>query len=304
MPRIPTVSIAIPAYNEAANIGYLLSDLLSQRQVGFKIKEIIIASDGSTDDTVSILRRIPHKRIRVINGKKRLGRSLRQNQLFQIATGDALVLLDADIRIPDQLMLTKLVSQIFSGRCDLVSGRAVEFPPQNFFEKILYVSLQYKTLVFENYQKGHNVYTCRGPVRAFSKRLYSQIVFPGFVGEDMFSYLYCIKHGYRYRYWPQAQAFYKLPASISDHQKQSLRFFHSFSLLRSHFSREFIAQQTSWPIWELFYYGLTTFFHHPLLASLYLLLTFLMIAKSKIEPLPRSDKWSQVKSSKFLLGLI
>jgi len=55
MKKLITVSIGIPAYNEEANIGKLLSSLIKQKEAGFIIKEIIVVSDQSTDKTDEIV---------------------------------------------------------------------------------------------------------------------------------------------------------------------------------------------------------------------------------------------------------
>ena len=54
----PTLSIGIPAFNEEANIYFLLKDLLSQKMDQFNLERIIVNSDGSTDDTIEQVKRI------------------------------------------------------------------------------------------------------------------------------------------------------------------------------------------------------------------------------------------------------
>ena len=51
MVKKQTVTIGIPAYNEEQNIGVLLSKLLAQKQIHYKLKEILIYLDGSIDHT-------------------------------------------------------------------------------------------------------------------------------------------------------------------------------------------------------------------------------------------------------------
>ena len=47
-----SITIGIPAYNEEANIKYLLKLLLNQKIKNAAIHEVIVVSDGSTDGTV------------------------------------------------------------------------------------------------------------------------------------------------------------------------------------------------------------------------------------------------------------
>jgi cellulose synthase/poly-beta-1,6-N-acetylglucosamine synthase-like glycosyltransferase len=50
------VSIVVPAYNEAANIGRLLTALLDQETKVARIVEIVVVASGCTDDTADVAR--------------------------------------------------------------------------------------------------------------------------------------------------------------------------------------------------------------------------------------------------------
>ncbi len=51
MKKITTISIGIPAFNEAVTIKRLLRSVLAQKEKGFVLREIIVLCDGSTDGT-------------------------------------------------------------------------------------------------------------------------------------------------------------------------------------------------------------------------------------------------------------
>lgn len=51
MNKYPSISIAIPAYNEEENIQWIVKDTLKELPLYFKDYEIIIVDDGSTDKT-------------------------------------------------------------------------------------------------------------------------------------------------------------------------------------------------------------------------------------------------------------
>ena len=52
MNTIPTVTIALSAYNEAENIGRFLQSVLEQKENGFILEKILVISDGSDDSTI------------------------------------------------------------------------------------------------------------------------------------------------------------------------------------------------------------------------------------------------------------
>lgn len=88
----PLISVVIPTYNEAATIGAAVGqfDALSGRW------EIIVADSGSPDRTVEIARETG--RARVVSGPP--GRGAGMNAGAERASGDVLLFLHADTRLP------------------------------------------------------------------------------------------------------------------------------------------------------------------------------------------------------------
>jgi glycosyltransferase involved in cell wall biosynthesis len=84
----PTVSVVIPAKNEAGNLPQVFASLPIGRY------ELILVDGNSTDDTVGVTRRL-RPDIAVI-GQTRKGKGNALACGFAIATGDFIVMLDAD----------------------------------------------------------------------------------------------------------------------------------------------------------------------------------------------------------------
>jgi len=84
----PLISVVIPALNEAANLPYVLP------QVPASVHEVILVDGHSTDATVQTARNLrPDVRIVFQSGRGK-GDALRAG--FEAATGDVIVMLDAD----------------------------------------------------------------------------------------------------------------------------------------------------------------------------------------------------------------
>jgi len=119
----PKVSILIPARNEEAVIGKLLSSIQKLEYPDF---EVIICNDHSSDNTEEILNWVAgeDERIHWFLGEKLhdnwLGKNLACHQLAQKASGKYLIFLDADVELsPDAI--TKAVSFFQKKQLSLLS---------------------------------------------------------------------------------------------------------------------------------------------------------------------------------------
>ncbi len=114
-----TVSIVIPAFNEAKTVEVLLRRV---RAVPLH-KEVIVVDDGSTDGTRDILRRMEEiglvDRLCLHEHNRGKGAALRTG--FQHATGDVVVVQDADLEY-DPNDIPDLLGPILEGKADAVFG--------------------------------------------------------------------------------------------------------------------------------------------------------------------------------------
>jgi rSAM/selenodomain-associated transferase 2 len=86
-----TVSVVVPVLNEAGRIEPLLGDMAS---IGFH--EIIVVDGGSSDGTAALVERIPAVRLLSASG----GRGVSLDAGLRAATGDVVLFLHADTRLP------------------------------------------------------------------------------------------------------------------------------------------------------------------------------------------------------------
>ncbi len=243
----PTLTVGIPAFNEEANIGGLLRSLLDQAEINFRLEKIIVASDGSTDNTLDVVLGFHHDRIVAIASKDRKGPAYRNKQIASIIKSDIYVHLDADIYIEDHLFLARLVDPIVKGQADLTSGTLREWPSETRFEEILRVGSDFKRAVFASYRQGNNIYTCHGPARACSRRVYKELDPGTCVADDAYVYLFCQKRQYPYQFVPDAVVLYRSPRDYWGHRRQSLRFVTSKEHLNAEFGADRVAAAFAYP---------------------------------------------------------
>lgn len=242
-----SVTVGIPAFNEEANIQNIIGCILEQVQDTFNLETIIISSDGSTDQTVKLVKELNNPLITLLDHTIRQGLADNQNSILEKSESEILVLIQADTVIKDPHFIEKIIKPIVENKADLTSCLLTALPPQSYFEKCLYVSMLCKNDIFDKYKDGDNIYTCHGPARAFSKKFYKVIRFPQSVGEDAFTYLFCKYKGFCYQYVKNTEIFYKLPNNFKDHEKQSIRLFHSQTLFTSQFDAKNIHDEYTLP---------------------------------------------------------
>ncbi len=108
MDGLPTVSVIIPAYNEARDLPRCLATLRDQTH---RPAEIIVVDDGSTDATADIARSFAG--VTLLHGDHH-GSGAARNTGAAAATGDVLAFLDADMRFARDF-LAYLVAPIAAG---------------------------------------------------------------------------------------------------------------------------------------------------------------------------------------------
>lgn len=273
--RKVTVTIGIPAYNEEVNIKHLLESLLAQKQESFFLKEIIVISDGSTDKTVKIARSIKSPIIRIIDGKKRLGQSERQNQILSICKGDVLVIIEADTLPASDSTISELIKPFTKEsipNLGMTVGQAIRTPPKNFFERITIHGDEVKKEIFSKWRNGKNLYMSNGhAMRAFSSDFLGQLEWPKDVTEDSYAYLKLCQLGFSIVKQPNAIAYVKNVTNFEDRLEQSTKFISGKKLFIKYFSPEFVDNQFNIPKILIFKHLAKEFFQEPLLTILYLL---------------------------------
>jgi cellulose synthase/poly-beta-1,6-N-acetylglucosamine synthase-like glycosyltransferase len=90
----PSVTVLITAYNEENAIREKLENTLAIEYPREKF-QIIVASDGSTDDTDDIVREFAERGVKLVRKEGRAGKTATQNLAVEHATGDIILFSDA-----------------------------------------------------------------------------------------------------------------------------------------------------------------------------------------------------------------
>ena len=113
------LSVVIPVYNEAATIAALIGRV----QAVDVPKEVIVVDDGSNDGTRQVLKELEgrYDNLRVILQLKNLGKGAALRVGFKQATGDFVLVQDADLEY-DPTDYPVLLKPLIEGKADVVYG--------------------------------------------------------------------------------------------------------------------------------------------------------------------------------------
>lgn len=118
------LSVIVPAYNEERTIELILDELCALEIDGIEL-EILVINDCSTDGTRSVLERYmdknPASSITLIEQEKNMGKGAAIRRGIEEATGDYIVIQDADLEYDPQ-EFRELLAPILRGQADVVYG--------------------------------------------------------------------------------------------------------------------------------------------------------------------------------------
>lgn len=123
----PTISILVPTYNEADVIGLKLSNL-KKLKYPKNLTQIILIDSGSKDNTtgkiLEFLEKNPGFKLKLIEEEERKGKSKGLNFAMERATGEVIVVSDADCFLPPDI-LTKALPHLADPAVGAIVGREV-----------------------------------------------------------------------------------------------------------------------------------------------------------------------------------
>lgn len=113
------LSVVMPVYNEVGTIEEIIARVEALEEIE---KEIIIVDDFSTDGTREKLEQIGRRdHIRVLYHEKNRGKGAALRTAFAVATGEIVIIQDADLETNPQ-EYPKLLQPIIDGHADVVFG--------------------------------------------------------------------------------------------------------------------------------------------------------------------------------------
>ncbi len=224
--RLPRVTFAIPAWNEEKTIVKTLNSLLEVDYPDAK-KEIIVVNDGSTDNTVSVVRAFIKKHPEVILiDKKNGGKASAVNAALDAATGELFGVTDADTTVSSDV-LRHLVPHFSNKNVGAVISRIRVFQPTSFLERMQRFEYVMSTMTRFIMRNFGTLAITHGALSVFNTGILRRV--GGFtqdannITEDFEIALRLKYNGYDVEMEPDAVTFTKVPNSFRSVWVQRLR---------------------------------------------------------------------------------
>jgi glycosyltransferase involved in cell wall biosynthesis len=102
-----TFSVVIPIWNEEIVIPILYERVLHVMENTGESWDLICINDGSTDNSLALLRQLQHEdpRVKIIDFSRNFGHQIAITAGMDFAEGDAVIVMDADLQDPPEVIL-------------------------------------------------------------------------------------------------------------------------------------------------------------------------------------------------------
>ena len=113
------ISVVIPVYNEEKGLEHLFDRLVPVMEGLQRPYEIVLVDDGSTDQSLDILKRRAGGKIRVVELTRNYGQHAAVFAGFESSTGEIIITMDADLQNPPE-EIPRLVRTMEEGNFEVV----------------------------------------------------------------------------------------------------------------------------------------------------------------------------------------
>ena len=210
------ITVGIPAYNEAENIGGLLEAVFAQKlQNGASLCQVLVISDGSTDATPVVVSKWTKQdsRAELYQLPKRSGKPTAVNEIFRLARGDVIVLLDADTMPIGDNFLSEITKPF---ECDskvgISAGIGIPLPPKRLVGRAaVFSSNTRRRLIWPRPYYAFNI------ALAVSAKTVKNLRLPlGIIGDDAYLYFTIKSQGLKTVVSRDAKILYREPQTLHD----------------------------------------------------------------------------------------
>ncbi|MDT7858865.1 MAG: glycosyltransferase [Candidatus Aenigmarchaeota archaeon] len=225
--KLPKVSILVPAYNEEKTIAKTLKSLL-RLNYPKNLLEIIAINDGSTDNTLKIMKKFEKYGVKVID-KPNGGKASALNAGLKVAKGDIIVCMDAD-SIVSRNALKNTVGYFNDPNVAAVASSLKVYKPRTLWQKVQYVEYIYNVFLRKVLSLMDSLFVVPGPFGLYRRSVLEKLGGweEGNITEDMELTMRLQKAGYKIETSLNSVVYTKTPDTFKRLIRQRVRWYRGF----------------------------------------------------------------------------
>lgn len=233
---LPPVSFVIVTHNAAKLISDKINNSLS---IDYPVdrREIIVFSDGSTDETESRVRPFCDKKVYFLSSPYHEGKNSAINKAVDKASGEILVFSDVDAILEPKALL-ELVKYFGDPDVGGVCGQRVIAEDRKELKRAQSDYIRVDSTIKKLESSVGSISSNDGKLYAIRRCLFKPI--PSSVTDDLYACLSVVKQGYRFLFEPHARAFIAIPSRNPGHEIKRRRRIVSTSLRGIFLMRELL----------------------------------------------------------------
>lgn len=225
----PTITIAVPCYNEQETIDKTVKSLLSLDYPKDKIK-IFLVDDGSTDNTWSVIQEFKNNPSIVLLQKENGGKHTALNLALENTTSEFFGCLDSDSLVHPQALLRILKYFERDPKTMAVAPSIIVYNPKNILQHTQ--KIEYDMAIYTKKMLGFmgGIHVAPGPFSIFRKKVFDDLglYHKAHNTEDQEIALRMQEHGYKIDHCPDAYVYTSTPDSVIKLYRQRLRWIYGF----------------------------------------------------------------------------
>jgi len=225
--RFPTITIAVPAYNEEKTISKTLNSLLNLNYPKDKIKLVVI-DDGSTDNTYKISKEFAKQGV-ITYTKKNTGKGDSLNFVLKKCKTELFAALDADSFVNSDC-LKKMLGYFSNPKVMAVTPSLKVYQPKNMLQKIQYIEYLMGIFLRKVFSFVESIHVTPGPLTIYRKTFFEKYgPYDAFnITEDIEIALRIQRNHYLIENSVDASVYTVAPATFGKLLKQRLRWYIGF----------------------------------------------------------------------------
>jgi cellulose synthase/poly-beta-1,6-N-acetylglucosamine synthase-like glycosyltransferase len=294
------LTIGIPSYNEGAKIISLIRSVHESTLNGdeTRITEIIIC-DHSSDSTPQIIRSFMSEHhylpIHLVHHDERGGAAAAWNEIFSLATGDIIVLFDADV-LPPKDCISELASCMDNDKVGLCASNPICLKPNSSAARAAsFISSWLGSIR----KRGVSQYTVMGRSLCIRTDLAKRIIIPRLtIAIDLYLQCRILELGYHILYREKARVYFTPPSTMEDFASQVIRSRNGHRQISTQVRRLGINASP----WSVLMASVKTTYGNPTDAFFMLLCSFLLPLYCSRLTGTNSYKWTIATSTKGQTG--